>query len=384
MKLSDKIMYLRDKYNVSQKTLAKELEVSRQSVYKWEADLSIPELEKIKKIAQIFNVSFEDLLNDEIDIREKNSEEKIIAEEVMTEMSDEKTENNKKQKIIILTVLVTIIATIVVLLIIFLPKDYSDNFDTETQCIFHNPVWYKTEKEATCVEKGMEIYYCETCKKYDFVRTEALDHSFNSSNKCTRCEYIYIKGSYGIEYGIYSNYAFVKSIGNCKDKNIIIASEFNGYPVKVIRAMAFYESEIESVTLSFNIEKIESKAFKNCKNLKKIILNEGLKEIGVEAFSGCGKNEDVIIPNSVERIEAQAFLGTNIHNLRLGSNLNYIGVSAFYNCTLRGIIIFNDLDGWRYRDPQTNEITDKITIKYTEYYSFLVSNAVNKEIIKRK
>ncbi len=65
MQLSDKIAYLRKKHSMSQEQLADKLDISRQAIYKWEAGISIPELEKIKRLAEIFEVSFDDLLNDE-------------------------------------------------------------------------------------------------------------------------------------------------------------------------------------------------------------------------------------------------------------------------------------------------------------------------------
>lgn len=68
MKLYEKISVLRKKNSISQEDLANKLEISRQSVYKWEQGVSYPEIDKLKKLAQIFNVTFDDLLNDEIDI----------------------------------------------------------------------------------------------------------------------------------------------------------------------------------------------------------------------------------------------------------------------------------------------------------------------------
>ena len=49
MKISQKIAILRKRRGWSQEDLANELDVSRQSVYKWETDLAVPEINKIKK-----------------------------------------------------------------------------------------------------------------------------------------------------------------------------------------------------------------------------------------------------------------------------------------------------------------------------------------------
>ena len=47
---------------MSQDTLAEKLEVSRQSVSKWETDASVPELEKLIKLAELFGVTLDDLI----------------------------------------------------------------------------------------------------------------------------------------------------------------------------------------------------------------------------------------------------------------------------------------------------------------------------------
>lgn len=52
MKLNDKIAKLRKYKGLSQEELASELDVSRQSVFKWEAGENANDLGKIKKLAK--------------------------------------------------------------------------------------------------------------------------------------------------------------------------------------------------------------------------------------------------------------------------------------------------------------------------------------------
>ena len=65
MTLGEKIYELRTKNNLSQGDLANELNVSRQSISKWENGNSTPDLEKIVKLADIFNVSLDELIKNE-------------------------------------------------------------------------------------------------------------------------------------------------------------------------------------------------------------------------------------------------------------------------------------------------------------------------------
>lgn len=64
MKLSEKIQSLRTDQEWSQGDLAERLDVSRQSVSKWETGQSVPDLDKIIKIADLFGVTTDYLLRE--------------------------------------------------------------------------------------------------------------------------------------------------------------------------------------------------------------------------------------------------------------------------------------------------------------------------------
>lgn len=75
MKLADKIVYLRNKLNMSQEELADYLDVSRQSVSKWEVGQSDPRIDKIIQLCYLFGVSTDELIRDEIELNVKDNEE---------------------------------------------------------------------------------------------------------------------------------------------------------------------------------------------------------------------------------------------------------------------------------------------------------------------
>ena len=64
MTLAEKILSLRTGQGMSQDDLAEKLEVSRQSVSKWETAQSTPDLDKIIKLADLFGVSVDQLVRD--------------------------------------------------------------------------------------------------------------------------------------------------------------------------------------------------------------------------------------------------------------------------------------------------------------------------------
>lgn len=70
MKLSEKIIQLRKSYNMTQEELASKCNVSRQSISKWEADIALPETEKLLLLGELFHVSMDVLLKDELTLSE--------------------------------------------------------------------------------------------------------------------------------------------------------------------------------------------------------------------------------------------------------------------------------------------------------------------------
>ena len=66
MTLGAKLQTLRKQTSMSQETLAGQLGVSRQAVSRWELDISLPETENIIKLAKLFNVSFDYLMDENI------------------------------------------------------------------------------------------------------------------------------------------------------------------------------------------------------------------------------------------------------------------------------------------------------------------------------
>lgn len=67
MIFADKLTKLRKKAGWSQEELAEQMNVTRQSVSKWEGAQSVPDLEKILRLSELFGVSTDYLLKDEIE-----------------------------------------------------------------------------------------------------------------------------------------------------------------------------------------------------------------------------------------------------------------------------------------------------------------------------
>lgn len=68
MKLHEKIFNQRKLKCLSQEELAEKLGVSRQAVSKWETGEALPEITKLKGLAEVFGVTTDFLLNDNEDV----------------------------------------------------------------------------------------------------------------------------------------------------------------------------------------------------------------------------------------------------------------------------------------------------------------------------
>ena len=84
MSFGKNLQYLRQlSANMTQETLAEKLNVSRQTISKWEMDATNPEMDKALEICKIFNCSLDNLFREEMDKR-SNAYSDLRVEEVGT------------------------------------------------------------------------------------------------------------------------------------------------------------------------------------------------------------------------------------------------------------------------------------------------------------
>ena len=118
MVFKEKLLELRKQKGWSQEELGNSLDVSRQTISKWESGQSTPEMEKLVKISEIFDISLDDLIKGiKIEADRKQSIEKP--------KNDSKTQNKqtnietKKIILIILAILVAVLFVIFTATVIF-------------------------------------------------------------------------------------------------------------------------------------------------------------------------------------------------------------------------------------------------------------------------
>ena len=77
MSFSENLYNLRKKEGLSQEEFAEKIDVSRQTISKWEIGQTTPEMDKLIMISKLFNVSIDELTENAV-INENNNEPSSI------------------------------------------------------------------------------------------------------------------------------------------------------------------------------------------------------------------------------------------------------------------------------------------------------------------
>ena len=78
---------------------------------------------------------------------------------------------------------------------------------------------------------------------------------------------------------------------------------------------------------------IQSNAFRNNTNLKKITIPSNIEVIGASAFAGCTALAEIVIPESVTKIEESTFSDcTSLKEIRIHGKIKTVGSNAFAGC----------------------------------------------------
>lgn len=128
MKLNEKIYEYRKLNRWSQEELADKLEVSRQTISKWEVGKAVPELDKLIKLAELFNITVDELVKDNIEIVYKENANNLTKDVNAEENLDKEKRTNKvfgkiietfKVKKTSLTKIIKIVLAIILVIILY-------------------------------------------------------------------------------------------------------------------------------------------------------------------------------------------------------------------------------------------------------------------------
>lgn len=412
MKFSEKIVYMRKKRNISQDRLAKKMGVSRQTIYKWEADLNTPEFNKIERLAEILNISYDLLLDDNIDLDKyfnESTEESKTTEDVTEQPNSTK---NKKPFILIGIAIAVAIVVASIIIGIALNNDTPVNTDTDSDLITdtdtstdtdsdviadnhnwddwqeadkgscsvpqtlervcldcgekeikegkiifehdHSDFWF-TKSPATCCEAEIEYTTCFNCHSEIYREGAlALGHTYENG-KCVRCD----KAQYteGVVYEISGNSAYV--------------SGYNGTEESV-SISPYYTPQGDNI--KYPVTKVN--AFSS-EAIKELVIPEGVVEIGRGQFD-CPSLSVVRFPATLKKIYDGAFdLCRNINRVYISDIKAWCEVSPVMNM-MGGAGVFNYPYNMYLNDELLTDLHLTSDIYYINHYAFANCSSIKR------
>ena len=187
MNLGKKIAELRKKNNLSQEELAEKVGVARQTISKWEIGDTTPDINQVKIISKIFNISIDELVDNDIN--------NVIVEKVSnTEKLAGITIKILKVFGIMLIVFITLIFLFVIIFMIDMPrKDYDIVGTTKVSCNLDNEKYvYEAEynKNYQVINSGGDAYIMnhtdiESYEDVNKIVAHIEDYFKDHGGKCT-------------------------------------------------------------------------------------------------------------------------------------------------------------------------------------------------------
>ena len=187
MNLGKKIAELRKKNNLSQEELADKVGVARQTISKWEIGDTTPDINQVKIISKIFNISIDELVDNDIN--------NVIVEKVSnTEKLAGITIKILKVFGIMLIVFITLIFLFVIIFMVDMPRnDYDIVGTTKVSCNLDNEEYvYEAEynKNYQVINSGGDAYIMnhtdiESYEDVNKIVAHIEDYFNDHGGKCT-------------------------------------------------------------------------------------------------------------------------------------------------------------------------------------------------------
>lgn len=121
MEFNNKLYNLRKQRGLSQEELANRLNVSRQTISKWEVGESTPDMEKLVALSDLFEISLDELVMDKIPAHVGETSSKSDIVNVLNDkvITDENKQNAKRGLKIVAIVLGIILLIDVISMIVY-------------------------------------------------------------------------------------------------------------------------------------------------------------------------------------------------------------------------------------------------------------------------
>lgn len=164
MKFYEKLIILRKKALLSQEQLAEKLDVTRQTISKWELGQTKPDMDKLNAMSKLFEVDINILTNDELSLEGNKHENKV----------EPKKKDNSNRKIILYIVIIIFVASLATLV-------YRVGSDIKEKSDAVKEEMNKAKEEAKRKQEEIERKQQEAEQEMKQKELERKKESFNST-----------------------------------------------------------------------------------------------------------------------------------------------------------------------------------------------------------
>lgn len=204
----------------------------------------------------------------------------------------------------------------------------------------------------------MEIYYenkiysqrTSTSKIIEYDMNKNIIHKYESLRdlpsevikEIAKSKDLYTNPEKYFNFFVMDGTAIISEVVNKDElpKNVEIPENIDGYTIGSLSNDLFKETNIEKLTIHYNIDYIGEFLCANCYSLKKVILSPLIEEIPNYAFYSCVKLKEINMPESLKTIESHSFSYSGLSgNIEFPENLQYIATHSFVGCRFNNINI---------------------------------------------
>ena len=138
---------------------------------------------------------------------------------------------------------------------------------------------------------------------------------------CKNLESVTINGDRAIPNELFSGCEHLK--------NVTI-----GEGITAVGGAAFFKTAVEKIILPSTVIVVRIDAFRECKQLREVVLNDGLKTIAESAFKRTESLSEISIPNSVKHIGSGCFACSGIKSVKFPENNAFTAIlwETFFGC----------------------------------------------------
>ena len=118
-------------------------------------------------------------------------------------------------------------------------------------------------------------------------------------------------------------------------ESVEIPETINGKPISRISENGFKDClNLKTIVIPSTVSIIETSAFQNCVSLEEITITEGVSDIGKNAFRNCSSLKSITLPNTLNALRNNAFTAcTELKSIIIPISVEVVNSYVFSKCT---------------------------------------------------